>query len=368
LIIYRKFYFRIKKDKTIISKTNPNKEDILLLPKKKEKSDLLVNTEINAFLKQKIIDEIKNSFLKLDKIFLKRFQISKFKILNHFKIKFALWSKKKNVSKNNIKSQEIMCGECKEIIIENGKCNKCKRYKKNFSIREKEDKLDKNKINIEDYFLIKHEKTLLNQKIKNNLISILKIFNERHKYLIKKFFLNWFNMIKYEKFCSSLKTENEKKYANKFETKIQENSKQIRKLDKEKIEITIKNESLIQTIQVNTLKINTFKDKEKNLNSKIKNLNNEKKMFLFEIQKSVADIDNKISNLENNIKDLEAKLLHLNEIKNEKNEYMNKYIDEMNDVLDYFEKKTSNNYKIKGNKKFSNQFIKYKNVILFNIA
>ena len=175
-------------------------------------------------------------------------------------------------------------------------------------------------------------------------------------------------MIKYEKFCSSLKTENEKKYANKFETKIQENSKQIRKLDKEKIEITIKNESLIQTIQVNTLKINTFKDKEKNLNSKIKNLNNEKKMFLFEIQKSVADIDNKISNLENNIKDLEAKLLHLNEIKNEKNEYMNKYIDEMNDVLDYFEKKTSNNYKIKGNKKFSNQFIKYKNVILFNIA
>ena len=195
---------------------------------------------------------------------------------------------------------------------------------------------------IENKVIIYYERKLLVAKVKCLFQSIFKNISNKQKSFIGKYFIRWNNANKYRKYYSNIKNEYEKKHTNKLEAKMQENNKLIKKLDKEKVQIKIKNESLMQSIQVNTLKINTFKDKEKNLNDKLKALTNENKKVLSDLQKNEVDIDNKISNFENIGKEMELQITKLKEAKLEKNIVLNKYIEEMNQVLDIYEKKTSN--------------------------
>lgn len=281
-------------------------------------------------------------------------------IFNELKNKYYYFSHKKcknnkdNTSKDTLFAK--ICEKCnsklnekekKELLTKhsndnnNIKKNLCANCNLNLNNSNSDESTNLIKLSVENIIILNYEKKLILNKLKNFFTSILKNISNKQNVFIGKYFSRWNNSSKLAKYYSNIKNEYENTYASKFEAKIQENNKLIKKLDKEKIEITIKNESLLQSIQVNTLKINTFEDKEKNLNAKLKAITKEKKMVLSDLQKNEANIDNKISNLEKFNKKLESKINKLKEAKQEKNSVLNKYIDEMNNVLDYYEKKNS---------------------------
>lgn len=284
----------------------------------------------------------------------------KLMIFNNLKTKYFYYSQLKS-KKTNILNLEKglslpnLCLNCHEKLkedkdnkeflrvsnnkINNDLCVNCNSSKN--SITDFNDELNINNLCIENRVIIYYEKNVITIKIKNIFKNILKSINEKQKVFVRKSFNKWNYSNKYSKYCSNIKNEYEKKYAAKFEAKIQDNNKIIKKLDKEKIEISIKNDSLQQSIEVNTLKMNTFKDKEKNLNVKLKTLTNEKKKVLSDLHKNEADIDNRITNSENILKDLENKIKKLKDSKSIKDQVLNKYVDDMNEVLDFYEKKTS---------------------------
>jgi hypothetical protein len=210
--------------------------------------------------------------------------------------------------------------------------------------KEKEEKKNKNPENIKEYYLslFHHENYLMKNKIKNIFLSISENFNNKIKSLRLKYFSKWVNISRLNKISNKFKSEQEKKIIGKFESKISEENKILKKIEKEKIELSIKNDSLLQSIQVYTLKINSFNEKEKNLINKIKTLENEKKKNLIDLQKNEANIDKKIENIELEIKNFDNKIEHLKDIKVEKDTMINSYIEDMNQVLDIYEVKISN--------------------------
>ncbi len=315
-----------------------------------------MSAELEKILSIKVFNDIKNAMNKLENIIEKKRNFIKLRIFSELKTKFFFLSqfksnKMNSANQNKDSAFDKHCEKCKCKLNENeekylllkhsSNKNLCAKCNINIINSNSDQSINLNKLGVENIIIIAHEKKLFLSKLKNLLKSIFN--NDSNKQMIykAKYFTRWSNAAKFTKYYSNLKNEYEKKYASKFEAKIQENNKLIKKLDKEKIEITIKNESLLQSIEVKTLKINTFKDKEKSLSAKLKALANEKKKVLSDLQKNEADIDSKISNLENFVRELEIKIKKLKEAKIEKNSLLNKYIDEMNDVLDYYEKKTS---------------------------
>ena len=349
----------MKKEKATSSTANPNKDDILIIPNKKEKKAFTVSAEFEKILKIKVLNNIKNAMNNIEKIIENKKHLLKFKIFHELKTKYFYFYQftSKQKKRDNTNTKNVLakfCEKCRynlnekdkkylllKYINNNDNKNFCASCNLNLNNLNSDESLDLNKVSIENFVLLNYEKKSLLSKIRNFFKSLLNNISNRQKVFLSKYFSRWNNLSKYGKYYSNIKNEYEKKYASKFEVKIQENNKILKKLDKEKVEITIKNESLLQIIQVNTLKINTFEEKEKNLDAKLKALTNEKKKVLSDLQKNEAHIDNKISNLENFVKELDIKVDKLTEDKLEKNIIISKYLDEMNHVLDYYEKKTS---------------------------
>lgn len=325
---------------------------------KKEKKPNNIPPRLEKIIRIKVFNDIKNAITKINNIIENKKDLLKFSIFNELRTKYFYFSKyidRQNSLDLAYKDRVLtnLCAKCNcnfkrdsfsipvnNNNFSNNKKNLCAKCNLNNSSDNNGSIISKN-LSLENLVMFNYEKKLLLGKIRSLLKSILKNNSNKQKIFIGKYFSRWSNANKFGKFYSNIKNEYEKKYASKFEAKIQENNKSIKKLDKEKIEISIKNESLLQSIQVNSLKINTFKDKEKSLNAKLKALTSEKKKVLSDLQKNEADIDNKISNLENAGRELESKIIKLKEVNLEKNIVLNKYVDEMNEVLDYYEKKTS---------------------------
>jgi len=352
---------------------NPNKDDILIINKKKEKKNaIIISPEINKILKIKIYEDLKNSINKLNSLLEKKNYLLKCGVFYQIKNRNNIYSLIKMNNDNSVKTASLntnskiyrentnlnsvhMCEICvkklteiekknfKNVNVINNKekskvCFKCSLNKN----ENKEESGLQNSISLEHSALIFYESKILIKKIHNNFQRIFNINKNKKKLFLSKYFNKWYNKVTHMKFFLNMKNEYDQKYSNKFEVKIQENQKHIKKLDKEKLENTIKNESLLQSIQLNTLKLNKSKEKEKSLNLRLKTLTNEKKKVMSDLQKNEANIDNKISNIQNLLKNMENKLIKIKEDKSEKNNLLNKYVDEMNDALDYYENKTSN--------------------------
>ena len=222
--------------------------------------------------------------------------------------------------------------------LKNYICNSCC-FVNNIQNSENSEKINFAKnLNKENLILFKHEKNLLQIKIKKKFIFILKNLENKKKFQTIKSFYKWLYFIKFNKQYENILGEQEKKSTKKYDSKIKENYKNLKKLEKEKIELNIKNESLTQSIEVNNLKIISSKEKEKFLNEKYNFLINHKKKALSDLQKNEADNDNKILSLKTIYNDLENKINFLKEEKIEKDLMLNSYVDEMNNALDYYEK------------------------------
>jgi hypothetical protein len=218
-----------------------------------------------------------------------------------------------------------------------------KKEKENEKNKNKDKKVHNTENIKEDYLTLYHyENYLMKNRLRNIFLSISNNINNKIKSLRLKYFSKWVNISSLNIITNKFKSEQEKKIIGKYESKISDENKTIKKLEKEKVELSIKNDSLLQSIQVYTLKINSFNEKEKNLINKVKTLENEKKKNLIDLQKNEANIDKKIENIELEIKNFDNKIEHLKDIKIEKDTMINSYIEDMNYVLDIYEVKISN--------------------------
>lgn len=305
------------------------------MTEKEKEKNILLDREFHLVIKKKIILNLSHFCKKLQSLIKRKEYKLKTKTFNHLISKFTYSF---HNQKENKKFYCLFCKKNKIQTINNNninddeknnynKCDICKKTLKKI----KDDYID----------LFHQEKFLLKNKLKNIFITIGDRIDNKLKLLCMKYFLKWNNIIKFNKYSNKFKNEQEKKISEKFESKITEESKLLKKLEKEKVEVSIRNESLLQSIQVYSLKINSFGEKEKNLISRLKTLDNEKKKNLIDLQKNEANIDKKIENIELENKNFENKIEHLKEIKAEKDSMINNYIDEMNYVLDIYEMKTS---------------------------
>jgi len=174
------------------------------------------------------------------------------------------------------------------------------------------------------------------------MIKIIK-FYER-KIILKKqtYFIKWKESGKYQKYFDNLKSEIEKKFKNKYDSKIEEYEKNIKKYNQELKELKKKIGACELNFENYQKCVGDFEIKEKDLINQNKNLLEDKKNILEVLKQVNKELKINISKIENYLKELEKSFEIENEIYGEKEIFLNNYIIEMNSLLDFYEMKSSN--------------------------
>jgi len=184
-------------------------------------------------------------------------------------------------------------------------------------------------------------KKKITQKIKLNTLKILKIYDKNINIKKQNYFIRWKESGKYQKYIDNIKNEIEKKMKIKYEIKIEEFEKNIKKYNREIKELKSKIEIFEKNYVNYQKKINEFEIKEKEFNKQNKIILEDKKKYMDKLKQVNNDLKNNISKLENYFKELEKSYEIEIDNQKEKEIYLNNYITEMNSLLDFYEMKSS---------------------------
>lgn len=287
-------------------------------------------TQLNLLIRKKIYLQLDSFFSKLNKIINNKILLLKLKFFKDLKIE-GYYNRKFKKELNKHFAYDSLNKSDANIKDPNVEANAA--LYNNQSI---------NQLSTKNLILFDHEKYLIEKKLANLLGNVSKKKTDQNNFVLMKKFHKWRFCSTIEAYLQRMKSEHEKKYLSEFESKIKHTSKQVKKLEKERVELTIKNDLLLQSIKVYTLKINTLQEKENEFKSKLRTLTSEKKKILSALQKNEANIEKKIKSLESKSKDLENKMRHFKEAQKVKEKFMSSYIEDMNHILDFFETKTCN--------------------------
>lgn len=190
----------------------------------------------------------------------------------------------------------------------------------------------------ENGLLLKQE---ILQKIKAKALILFKLYDKKITLSKLNYFMKWKESGKYQKYFDSLKLDLEKKIKIKYEIKLDESEKTIKKYMKENKELKSKIDNFESNYLNYQKKVSEFEIKEKEFIKQNKSLLEEKKKNSERLKQMNIDLKQSFSKLENYMNELDKSFELEKESQSEKENFLNIYINEMNSLLDFYEMKSS---------------------------